>query len=100
MTPANPPRPVNITPFPNGEIGIVWDDGHESYYKGRELRCACPCATCVNEMTGEKMLRDETVAADIQVRTMRPVGNYGVSIEWSDAHATGIYTFKNLRELG
>jgi DUF971 family protein len=99
MSTAPPIRPVNLTPFPNGEIGIVWNDGHESFYKGRDLRCSCPCATCVNELTGEKMLQDETVAADIRPRTFRPVGNYGVSIEWTDSHDTGIYTFKRLREL-
>ena len=37
-------EPVNITPFPNGELGVVWKDGHESYFPGHALRCACGCA--------------------------------------------------------
>ncbi len=31
---------------------------------------------------------------------MKPVGNYAYSIEFSDGHDTGIYTFEYLRELG
>jgi len=99
VSPEAAPRPVQVTPFPNGELGIVWSDGQESYYDGHALRCACPCATCVNEITGEKMLRDETVPADVHPQTIRPVGNYGLSIEWSDGHDKGIYTFRQLRSL-
>jgi hypothetical protein len=29
----------------------------------------------------------------------RPVGNYGISIAWSDGHSTGIYRFEVLREI-
>ena len=30
---------------------------------------------------------------------IEPVGLYGLSIEWSDGHSTGIYTFDTLAEL-
>jgi len=96
MSSAPPRRPVNVTPFPNGEIGIVWDDGQESYHRGYDLRCACPCAKCVDEVTGEKLLRDERVPRDIRALEFHPVGNYGISIRWSDGHDTGIYTFEFL----
>jgi ATP-binding protein involved in chromosome partitioning len=93
------PAPRQITPFPNGEIGIVWSDGHESYYKSVELRCACSCAQCVDEMSGRKVLDDSAVPKDIHALEIHPVGNYGYSVLWSDRHDTGIYTFKRLREL-
>jgi len=93
------PFPRQITPFPSGEIGIVWSDDHESYYDSRELRCACSCARCVDEMTGKKVLDDTGVPKDVRVKEIHPVGNYGYSILWSDGHDTGIYTFKRLREL-
>ena len=96
MSPSPPRRPVNVTPFPNGEIGIVWDDGRESYYRGYDLRCACSCATCVDEVTGEKLLQDERVPRDVHALGIYPVGNYGISIRWSDGHDTGIYTFERL----
>ena len=99
MSEADPPRPVNITPFPNGEIGIVWEDGHESYYDSHALRCVCPCARCVDEMTGHKVLRDDAVPRNIRVLSFHPVGNYGIGIHWSDGHDTGIFTHANLRKL-
>jgi ATP-binding protein involved in chromosome partitioning len=92
-------RPVKIVPFPNGELGVVWDDGHESYFGGHALRCACACAQCVDEMSGQKLLRDAAVPADVRALAVHPVGNYAVAIEWSDGHDTGIYTFEALRAL-
>jgi DUF971 family protein len=31
--------------------------------------------------------------------TIEPVGNYAISIAWSDGHSTGIYRFDFLREI-
>ncbi len=92
--------PANITPFPNGEIGIKWTDGHESFYRGHDLRCACGCATCVDELTGRKLLVDDRIPADVSAKEIHPVGNYGIAILWSDGHDTGIYAYRRLRELG
>ena len=96
-TPAVRPERVHI--LPNGELGIVWEDGRESYLAGHPLRCACPCATCVDEMSGRKVLQDDKVPGDVRPLKVHAVGNYGLSIEWSDGHSTGIYTFSSLREV-
>ena len=93
------PRPVNDTPFPNGQIGIVWSDDHESIYDGHAVRCACACATCVDEMSGRKVLRDDAVPRDGGATAIHPVGNYGLAVHWSDGHDTGIYTFDRLRGM-
>ena len=68
-----PPAPQQITPFPNGEIGIVWSDGHESYYDSWALRCACSCAACVDEMSGRKVLDDSDVSRDIRAKEIHAV---------------------------
>jgi DUF971 family protein len=31
--------------------------------------------------------------------SIEPVGNYGISIHWSDGHGTGIYRFDFLRRI-
>jgi len=95
----DPVRATRITPFPNGELGIVWEDGHESYFPGHALRCACHCAECVEETSGRKMLRDESVPRDVRVLEIHPVGNYAIAIRWSDGHETGIYAYQRLRKL-
>ena len=37
--------------------------------------------------------------ADIRALSVKPVGRYGLQINWSDGHSTGIYTFDRLRPL-
>ena len=96
---ATTPVPKQITPFPNGEIAVAWSDGHESYYDAWALRCACSCATCVDEMTGRKVLDDSDVPRGVRALEIHRVGNYGYSVLWSDNHDTGIYTHERLREL-
>ena len=99
MSPEGTIRAARVTPFPNGELGIVWEDGHESYYPGHMLRCACACAECVDEMSGRKVLQDDRVPSDVRALAVHGVGNYAIGIRWSDGHDTGIYTFERLREL-
>ena len=99
MTVPKTPHPARITPFPNGELGVVWEDGHQSIYEGYTLRCACPCASCVDEMTGIKVLDDNEVPKDVKPLEIQRVGRYGICIVWSDKHDTGIYTFVRLRKL-
>ncbi|MCP8900726.1 gamma-butyrobetaine hydroxylase-like domain-containing protein [Gilvimarinus xylanilyticus] len=37
---------------------------------------------------------------DVSIKTVEPVGNYGIRLIFSDGHDSGIYTWKALRELG
>ena len=99
MSADGPLRVTRIAPFPNGELGIVWEDGHESYFPGHTLRCACRCAECIEETSGRKLLQDNRVPSDVHVTELHPVGNYAVGIRWSDGHETGIYPFERLRAL-
>jgi DUF971 family protein len=99
MSSGSVPHPVNIAIFPTGELALVWSDGHESFYGGHYLRCACPCAGCVDEMTGVKTLRDDRVPSDVRPEKVATVGRYALNVLWSDGHDTGIYSFETLRLL-
>jgi DUF971 family protein len=90
--------PVEIETNAAGTVRIVWDDGHTSEYTGEALRDACSCATCVDEWTGEKRLKREDLPSGVRPVAMQLVGNYAVHIQWSDGHATGIYTWDALRK--
>ena len=83
-----------------GQLAIDWTDGHSSVYDVRALRLACPCAQCVDEMTGKKTLDEASVPADVKPVVINPVGRYAIHIDWSDGHRTGIYTYAYLRSLG
>lgn len=81
------------------KLYILWRDGHESNYSFFMLRDSCPCAECVDELTGEKRLESSSLPSDIRIRKSDYVGNYALRIHWSDGHNTGIYSFRHLRKL-
>lgn len=91
------PMPVEIDRSAETRITVRWDDDHESAWTARELRLLCPCAGCVDEVTGEPILDPATVPDDIRALGARLVGRYAVEFHWSDGHSTGMYTFPLLR---
>lgn len=79
-------------------VEIEWSDGHRTIYTARDLRGLCPCAQCVNEITGRRMNDPVAVPSDLTQADLALVGNYAVAMRFSDGHHTGIYTFQYLRE--
>jgi ATP-binding protein involved in chromosome partitioning len=90
-------RPKDIV-FAN-DLMVEWRDGSVTRYPFVALRDACPCAGCVEELTGRKTLDPKTIKPDIHIRTCEYIGNYAIRIDWSDGHNTGIYSFRFLRDL-
>ncbi|MCA9079566.1 MAG: DUF971 domain-containing protein [Planctomycetaceae bacterium] len=82
-----------------GVFEITWPDGVVALYPFKFLRCECPCAGCVNEFTGERILDPATVPADIAPTAVEMSGNYALKIVWSDNHYTGLYTWDRLDAL-
>ncbi len=93
------PTPQSIDAPDRRRVRIVWRDGHESIYENRYLRLSCPCASCVNEWTGERTLREADIPKEIRPASWHLVGQYALSIEFSDHHDTGIYSYELLRKL-
>ena len=83
----------------NHSLAIYWSDGIKYVYSCKQLRLACPCASCVDEFTRERKIKAEDIPKDIYIEKASPVGRYGVNILWTDAHSTGIYTYSYLREI-
>ena len=81
------------------ELRIIWSDGQGTDFDVVELRRACRCANCVNELTGAQVLQPSQVGEDVRPQTIRQVGNYALQVNWSDGHTTGIFTFDYLRQL-
>ncbi len=92
--------PVEISREGDHDVSILWKDGHRSHYAARFLRLACPCAQCVEEMTGRPLLDPDTVAENVHPLRIDAVGHYAIQIAFSDGHSTGIFTYERLRELG
>ena len=93
--------PEEIGPTEDGtRLRIRWKDGRVDEYEPRTLRLACPCAGCVEEMTGRPVLVPEMVPEDVYPEAIHYVGRYALQFVWSDRHTTGIYPFEYLRRLG
>ncbi len=93
------PLPTKIGPVGQSQVEIEWSDEKKSVYKARDLRLACPCAACVDEFTGQRILDVQRIPENIVAFSISPVGRYALHITWSDGHNTGLYGFEYLRTL-
>ena len=76
-----------------------WQDGHAQQINVRDLRLACRCAACVDEMSGRAMLDPPTVPLNIVPTRIWSIGHYAIGVSFSDGHQSGIYTFGHLRGM-
>ena len=93
------PIPAKVSRLDEGRvIEIQWDEaGHVGRFPARELRLACPCAACVEEMSGRAILDPASVPAEVRALSLKLVGAYAVHVSWSDGHGSGIYPWERLR---
>ncbi len=75
---------------------IRWSDGHTSEYPWPYLRGWCPCAVCQGHGGGHRYVEPPD---HCELTGISLVGNYALNLLWADRHATGIYSYRYLREL-
>ena len=105
-------HPESIARDGESAIVITWSDGKVSRLTARELRAACPCATCREKKRADQpadegssksltlpVLKAEE-ARPLTITSMRPVGSYAYNIAFSDGHSSGLFPLTMLRELG
>lgn len=92
-------EPTQIIEESDSELTIDWSDGKSFLYNAPQLRRVCPCAGCVNEWTGERTLKTDSVADDLTINNINIVGRYALNFVFSDGHDTGIFSYKYLREI-
>ena len=87
-------------------LEIRWQDGATSAYPLAYLRKHCPCASCktFREEQAKKPRTSLTVFSKTSDGPLTAVhaelvGGYALRIDWSDQHASGIYSFQYLREI-
>ena len=92
------PHPIEVRRLPEeGRLRVTWSDGHVGEYGYGYLRGYCPCAACQGHANEAIHFREPV--AEVAPDSIQPVGNYALSFQWSDGHATGIYRFDFLRRL-
>jgi DUF971 family protein len=80
-------------------LEVQWSPERKVRLPFRFLRIHCPCAACVNEFTGERILDPDTVPHDVAMQAAEFAGNYGLKVWWTDGHNSGIYTWDHLDRL-
>ncbi len=78
-------------------LRLTWSDGHTAELDYDYVRGYCPCAACQGH--GAMAVEFHPPPQPVRPEEIEPVGNYAISIAWSDQHATGIYRFDFLREI-
>ena len=76
---------------------LTWSDGHAAELAYDHVRGYCPCASCQGH--GAFKIEFHQPEKSVDLASIMPVGNYGVSFVWTDGHATGIYRFDFLRSI-
>ena len=91
-----PVIPYRITRRDDGLL-LEWEAaGHAALFEARRLRLSCPCAECVEEMSGRPILDAGAVPEDVRALALRLVGAYALHVSWSDGHTSGIYPWDRL----
>jgi len=85
--------------FDEKNITLRWDDGEEVVVSHRNLRLSCQCALCSNELTGERIFKEEHLKEAIAPKEITPLGNYAIGVSWNDGHASGIYPFERIKKI-
>jgi DUF971 family protein len=90
---------TKIAPVNPEKVLLGFNTGEEFIVSCLDLRFECPCASCVDEITGRRTLKRETLRTDVRPLKIEPVGRYGIHVDWSDGHRTGMYHFDTLYSI-
>ncbi len=93
-------QPTRILRRDPTKVVLEWPDGRTDEFSAPDLRRRCPCAACVSETTGQRILDPATVGDDLTQGDLHLIGNYAIAMRFSDGHDTGIYTFSFLHDAG
>lgn len=92
--------PVHIRAIQAEQVlELGWEEGAVARVPYTHLRANCPCASCKDEWTGERILDPATIRPDLRLEGMEAIGNYAVRLVWNDGHGSGLFTWENLKGL-
>jgi len=93
------PTPTEIRLHQKSRVlEIAFEDGQSFRLPYEYLRVFSPSAEVRGHGPGQEVL--QTGKRDVEIRQVEPVGSYAIQPTFSDGHATGIYSWEYLYELG
>ena len=76
---------------------IEWTDGMLADYRLSELQKRCPCASCVDESTGKRILDRDSIDDNVRAKRVKSVGRYALRVDFTSGCSNGIFGFDLLR---
>jgi DUF971 family protein len=99
MAASDAPAPTEITLHQKSRVlEVSFSDGSRFELPYEFLRVYSPSAEVRGHGPGQEVL--QTGKKDVDIVSLEPVGSYAVQPHFSDGHATGIYSWDYLYELG
>lgn len=93
------PAPTELTLHQQSRVmEIAFADGKTFRFSYEFLRVHSPSAEVRGHGPGQEVL--QTGKRSVEIRALEPVGSYAVQPAFSDGHATGIYSWEYLYQLG
>ncbi len=92
-------RPVSINlKQKSRQLVLEYDDGRSFSLSCELLRVYSPSAEVRGHGPGQEIL--QTGKENVNIDAVEPVGSYAVKLCFDDGHASGIYTWDYLYQLG
>jgi DUF971 family protein len=99
MAASDTPTPTEIVLHAKSRVlEISFSDGRRFELPYEFLRVYSPSAEVRGHGPGQEVL--QTGKKEVDILSLEPVGSYAVQPHFSDGHATGIYSWDYLYELG
>ncbi len=94
------PEITSIEVDRTSHVEIAFADGMVARWALADLRLACPCAECNSRRQQGRPVSvlAETKPDEVAITEASMAGAWGLNLDWSDGHSTGIYAFEKLRE--
>jgi DUF971 family protein len=88
-----------IEQIDNHNFLLTWNDGIISAYRLSTLEKNCPCAHCIDEMTGKRRSSPSLIDENVKALKIQNIGRYALKVHFTSGCSTGIYDFDLLRNL-
>jgi len=93
------PKPTALTLHQQSRVlEVAFDDGSAFRLPCEYLRVESPSAEVQGHGAGQKVLVPGK--RQVNISAIEPIGNYAVMLRFDDGHATGLYSWPYLQQLG
>tara|TARA_Y100001970_G_scaffold271402_1_gene366608 strand:+ start:741 stop:1145 length:405 start_codon:yes stop_codon:yes gene_type:complete len=79
-------------------LELIYSDGNYLEFSSEFLRVHSPSAEVRGHRKGQEVL--QTGKLNVKLKSVAPVGNYALKLEFDDGHNTGIFSWDYLVSLG